>query len=61
MEEIIVKILKCKSVKLYPHWVKGIRKPNKKQLYLNYLIRKDIRIYKYRIKHTNYQLFILPF
>ena len=61
MEEIIVKILKCKNVKLSPSWRKEFRKPNKKQLYLNYLIRKDIRIYKYRIKHTNYKLLILPF
>ena len=61
MEEIIVKLLKSKKVKLTPSWRKVIRKPNKKQLYLNSLIRKDIRIYKYRIKHTNYELFILPF
>ena len=61
MEEIIVKLLKSKKVKLTPSWRKESRKPNKKQLYLNYLIHKDIRIYKYRIKHTNYKLFILPF
>jgi hypothetical protein len=63
MEEFIVKLLKCKKVKLNPSWrmKKGFRKPNKRQLYLDYLIHKDIRIYKYRIKHTNPELFILPF
>lgn len=61
MEKIIVKILKCKNVKFYYCWEKGIRKPNKKQLYLNHLINKDIKIYKYRIKHTNPKIFELPF
>lgn len=61
MEKFIEKILKSGKVKLTPSWRKVSRKPNKKQLYLDSLIRKDIRIYKYRIKHTNYELFILPF
>jgi len=61
MEESIVKILKSKKVKLFPSWKKEFRKPNKKRLYLNYLIRKDIKIYKYRIKHTNPKVFELLF
>lgn len=61
MEKIIEKMLKSGKLKLTPSWRKVIRKPNKKQLYLDSLIHKDIRIYKYRIKHTNYELFILPF
>lgn len=61
MENIIVKLLKSKKVKLTPSWRKVSRKPNKKHLYLDSLIRKDIRIYKYRIKHTNPKIFILPF
>lgn len=61
MEKIIEKMLKSGKLKLTPSWRKVSRKPNKKQLYLDSLIRKDIRIYKYRIKHTNPKIFELPF
>lgn len=61
MENIIEKMLKSGKLKLTPSWRKVSRKPNKKQLYLDSLIRKDIRIYKYRIKHTNPKIFELPF